>query len=274
MSAFDALRLEPVTSETDLKLGAKSARVENAPPKEELKEATAGLLERLSGLQEAFYADGGHALLLVLQGRDASGKDGLIKTVVGAVNPLGVRIAAFGPPTEEELSHDFLWRVHRDVPARRMIGVFNRSHYEDVLVVRVRSLVDEEVWKQRFDQINAFERMLHENRVIIRKCFLHISKGEQEERLRARLDDPSKNWKFRLGDLDDRRQWDAFTEAYRDVLSKCSTAYAPWYIVPADQKPVRNYLVAKLLVETLEELAPEFPVMDEKVRENAENMDW
>jgi PPK2 family polyphosphate:nucleotide phosphotransferase len=274
MIDFDALRLEPVGAKTDLKLGAKAARIENAPPKEELRAATAPLLERLSELQEAFYADGGHALLLVLQGRDAAGKDGLIKTVVGAVNPLGVHIAAFGPPTDEELSHDYLWRVHREIPARRMIGVFNRSHYEDVLVVRVRELVEDRIWKQRYEQINAFEAMLSENRVIIRKCFLHISKDEQHERLRARLDDPTKNWKFRLGDLDDRKRWDDYTDAYRDLLSKCSTEHAPWYVVPADQKPMRNYLVAKMLVETLEGVNAQFPPMDEAVRKQAEAGEW
>ena len=273
-STFDRLRLEPVQAKTDLKLGAKAARVDDAPPKEEIKEATAVLLDRLSELQEAFYADGRQALLLVLQGRDAAGKDGLIKTVVGAVNPLGVHIAAFGPPTDLELSHDYLWRVHLEMPARRMIGVFNRSHYEDLLVVRVRELVEERVWKQRFDQINAFEAMLSENGVIIRKCFLHISKDEQHERLRARLDDPRKNWKFRLGDLDDRKRWDNYTDAYRDVLSKCSTDHAPWYIVPADQKPMRNYLVAKMLVETLEGVNAQFPPMDDEVRKQAESGEW
>jgi PPK2 family polyphosphate:nucleotide phosphotransferase len=274
VSALDALRLEPVGAKTDLKLGAKAARIEDAPSKDALKEATAPLLERLSELQEAFYADGGHALLLVLQGRDAAGKDGLIKTVVGAVNPLGVHIRAFGAPTEKELSHDYLWRVHREIPPRRMIGVFNRSHYEDLLVVRVRKLVEDRVWRQRFDQINAFEQMLSENRVIIRKCFLHISKDEQHERLRARLEDPTKNWKFRLGDLDDRKLWDDYTDAYRDVLSKCSTEYAPWYVVPADQKPMRNYLVAKMLVETLEGVNAKFPPMDAAVRKQAESGDW
>jgi PPK2 family polyphosphate:nucleotide phosphotransferase len=274
VSSFNSLRLEPVGAKTDLKLGTKAARVEDAPSKEDLKEATAPLLERLSELQEAFYADGGRALLLVLQGRDAAGKDGLIKTVVGAVNPLGVHIRAFGAPTAQELSHDYLWRIHREIPPRRMIGVFNRSHYEDLLVVRVRKLVEERVWKQRFDQVNAFEQMLSENRVIIRKCFLHISKDEQHERLRARLDDPTKNWKFRLGDLDDRTLWDAYTEAYRDVLSRCSTDHAPWYIVPADQKPMRNYLVAKMLVETLDGVKATFPPMDAAVRKQAESGDW
>ena len=273
MGAFSRLRLDAVHA-SQLDLSGKAASIDELPSKGDLKHATAKLFERLSDLQEAFYADGRHALLLVLQGRDASGKDGLIRAVIGAVNPLGVHIAVFGVPTEEELSHDYLWRVHRQIPSRRMIGVFNRSHYEDVVAVRVRKLVPESVWQQRFDQINAFEKMLAENCVIIRKCFLHVSKDEQRERLQARLDDPRKNWKFRLGDLEDRAKWDAYSDAYRDVLERCSTEHAPWYVVPADSKTLRNYLVAKLLVETLESVGSEFPVMDDEVRRRALNYDW
>jgi PPK2 family polyphosphate:nucleotide phosphotransferase len=268
MSALDSLRLDPVDTD-HVKIGSKAARVEDAPDKATLKNETELLLKKLGDLQQAFYADGRHALLLILQGRDASGKDSVIKTVMGAVNPLGVRIAQFGPPTDEELAHDYLWRVHHVIPPRRMIGVFNRSHYEDVLVVRVRELVKESVWKQRYDQINAFEKTLSQNNVVIRKCFLHVSRDEQLVRLRERLDDPMKNWKFRLGDLDDRARWDDYTDAYKDVLTKCSTKHAPWYVVPADEKTVRNYLVAKMLVETLEELKPKFPAMDAATREAA-----
>jgi PPK2 family polyphosphate:nucleotide phosphotransferase len=266
---LDKLRIDPVNAANELDLEPSAARVDDAPPKDELREATAKLLERLEELQGAFYADGRRALLLVLQGRDTAGKDGLIRKVIGACNPMGVRITSFGVPSEEEQSHDFLWRVHRAVPPRRLIGVFNRSHYEDVLVVRVRKLAAESVWSPRFAQINAFEEILARNDVVIRKCFLHVSHEEQESRLRARLDDPRKNWKFRLGDLDDRALWDEYTEAYRDVLRKCSTAHAPWYVVPSDRKPVRDYVVAKMLVETLEALGPEYPAMDPAVREAA-----
>lgn len=266
---IDTLRLDPVDASQRIPLGNKAARVSVAPDKKALEGATRVLLDRLAALQDAFHADGRHALLLVLQGRDASGKDGLIKTVYGAFNPTGVQVAAFGPPTARELRHDFLWRIHQVVPPRGMIGVFNRSHYEDVLAVRVRRLAPETVWRARFEQINHFEAMLHANGVVIRKCFLHVSQDEQRERLQARLDDPRKNWKFRLEDLDDRAKWDEYTEAYRDVLTHCSTEAAPWYVVPSDEKAVRNYLVARLLVETLESLKPAYPSMQPAVREAA-----
>jgi PPK2 family polyphosphate:nucleotide phosphotransferase len=265
------LRLHAVDGAERVPLGNKAARIEGAPDKKELEARTRELLEKLADLQDAFHADGRHSLLLILQGRDASGKDGVIKSVYGAFNPTGVRVAAFGPPTSLELRHDFLWRIHQVVPPRGMIGVFNRSHYEDVLAVRVRKLAPESVWKERFEQINYFESMLHANGVVIRKCFLHISQDEQRERLLSRLDDPRKNWKFRVEDLDDRALWDDYTEAYRDVLSKCSTPYAPWYVVPSDEKAVRNYLVAQMLVDTLQSLHPTYPSMQPAVRDAARN---
>ena len=266
---LDALRLEAVHRDDHLKLGSGSARIGELPPREVIVEATATLLTRLAALQEAFHADGRHALLLVLQGRDASGKDGVIKTVYGAFNPTGVQVAAFGPPTPLELKHDFLWRVHQVVPSLGMIGVFNRSHYEDVLAVRVRNLAPESVWRPRFAQINAFERSLAENGVIIRKCMLHVSREEQHVRLKERLDDPRKNWKFRLEDLKDRARWDEYTDAYREMLSECSTREAPWFVVPADDKVLRNFLIARMLVDTLESVDPQFPAMDAAVREAA-----
>ncbi len=266
----DTLRLTAVDPSQKIKLGNKAARVETSLSKEALQQQTAGLLTKLEALQSAFYADGRHALLLVLQGRDASGKDGVIKNVYGAFNPIGVRVAAFGPPTALELRHDFLWRVHRVVPPRGMIGVFNRSHYEDVLAVRVRELAAESVWRQRYAHINSFEEMLAENGVIIRKCMLHVSKDEQRKRLQERLHDPEKNWKFRLEDLDDRHEWESYTAAYREVLERCSTPWAPWYVVPSDDKSVRNHLIARMLVETLESLAPQFPDMDDRVRAAAQ----
>lgn len=266
---LDGLRLIPVHEQTTLALGNKAARRDDAPDKRALVEATDALLSRLADLQDAFHADGGHALLLILQGRDAAGKDGVIKRVYGAFNPTGVLVAAFGPPTALELRHDFLWRIHQVVPPRGMIGVFNRSHYEDVLAVRVRKLAPVAVWQARFDQINHFETMLHENGVVIRKCFLHISQDEQRERLLARLDDPRKNWKFRREDLDDRALWDDYSEAYREVLTRCSTPYAPWYVVPSDSKTMRNYLIARMLVDTLEGLDLTYPPMQNEVRDAA-----
>ena len=266
---LSALRLDPVDPDDRVRLGSKAARVEAAPAKAVLERATDELLDRLTDLQEAFYADGRHALLLVLQGRDASGKDGVIRRVTGAFNPSGVNVTSFGPPTSLELRHDFLWRVHQAVPALGMAAVFNRSHYEDVLVARVRGLVPEKSWRRRYEQINAFERLLVDNGTVIIKCMLHVSRDEQAERLRARLEDPTKNWKFRLGDLEDRALWDEYTEAYRDALSQCSTKHAPWYVVPADDKPTRNYLIAKLLVKTLDGIKLQYPPIDPAVRKAA-----
>lgn len=259
-------RLLPVAPGQRLAIGDRAAAPPaGTPDKNDLEEATRALLKRLEELQAAFHADRRSALLLVLQGRDAAGKDGTIRAVVGACNPMGVRIASFGPPSTQELSHDYLWRVHQAMPPRSMIGVFNRSHYEDVLVVRVRGLAPETVWKPRFRQIVEFERMLVDNGTVIVKCFLHISRDEQRKRLQERLDDPGKNWKFRLGDLEDRAHWDDYTQAYRDVLAKTSTAHAPWYVVPSDEKRVRNFLIAQLLVETIEGLDPQYPRMDPAV---------
>jgi PPK2 family polyphosphate:nucleotide phosphotransferase len=211
------------------------------------------------------YADARYALLVVLQGRDASGKDGTISHVFSAVNPQGCNVAAFKQPTELEQRHDYLWRVHQQVPARGMIGIFNRSHYEDILVPRVRHELPKKVWSARYDQINDFERMLAQNRVVIVKFMLHISPDEQKKRLLERLADPTKSWKFRLQDLDDRARWDDYTEAYHDVLAKTSTKWAPWYIVPADDKDVRNWLVARTIADTMEKLRLRYPPPDPKI---------
>ena len=265
-NGLSTLQLTPVDANDRIRLGSKAARVDGPIDKTALEAATHGLLTRLTALQDAFHADGQRALLLVLQGRDASGKDSVIKTVYGAFNPTGVQVAAFGPPTPLELRHDFLWRVHQVVPPLGMVGVFNRSHYEDVLAVRVRELAPESVWRARYEHINTFERMLTDNGVIIRKCLLHVSREEQHARLTARLDDPTKNWKFRLDDLKDRDRWDAYTDAYREVLERCSTPWAPWYVVPSDDKAVRNHLIARMLVETLDATKSAFPPMDEAVR--------
>jgi PPK2 family polyphosphate:nucleotide phosphotransferase len=223
------------------------------------------LLDKLPALQTALYAESKQALLVVLQGRDASGKDGLTRVVFGPLNSQGCVVNNFKRPTVYELARDYLWRVHQVVPPKGSIGIFNRSHYEDVLVVRVHDLVPKSAWSKRYDQINDFERMLSENGVTILKFFLHISKDEQKARLLERLNDPLKNWKFEVGDLEERKRWDEYTEAYEDALEKCSTDWAPWYIVPSDRKSTRNLLVARVVVDTLEQMKPVFPRVDPEV---------
>lgn len=212
------------------------------------------LNERLELLQERLWAEHKHKVLVLLQGMDTSGKDGVIRKVFERVNPLGVRVAAFKAPTPEELDHDFLWRIHSQVPGRGEIVIFNRSQYEDVLVPRVRKLVPDKVWKARYDQINEFERLLTDTGTTVLKFFLHISKDEQKERLQERLDDPEKHWKFRRGDLEDRALWDDYMKAYENLLARTSTDSAPWYVVPADKKWYRNLVIASVLVETLDKL--------------------
>jgi PPK2 family polyphosphate:nucleotide phosphotransferase len=227
------------------------------------------LLKRLQELQTALYAEGRQALLVVLQGRDAAGKDGLTRRVFGPLNSQGCVVSNFKRPTEYELARDYLWRVHQAVPPKGTIGIFNRSHYEDVLVVRVHELVPASIWSRRYDQINAFERMLSENGVTVLKFFLHISRDEQQERLIERIHDPLKNWKFQVGDLAERAYWDAYTDAYRDALERCSTPWAPWYVVPSDRKTTRDLLVARVVVDTLERMAPKFPRVDPEVLKTA-----
>lgn len=236
-----------------------AAPFDSLPKGDELEDKLQKQLEKLGTLQETFYADGRRALLIVIQGRDASGKDGVVGTVFDACNPQGLDVTSFKAPTPMELAHDFLWRIHNVIPPKRMIGIFNRSHYEDVLVVRVHNLVPKEIWSQRYDQINSFEQMLSENGVVILKFFLHVSRAEQKQRLIERIQDPTKNWKFNAGDLDERNLWDDYTSAYRDAMQKCSTKWAPWYMVPADKNKARNYLVAKRIVATLEGLDLAFP---------------
>lgn len=227
--------------------------------KAETQEKTAKLVDRIGELQELLYAEHKHKVLILLQGMDTSGKDGAVRKVLRETSPQGVRVVSFKKPTEPELDHDYLWRVHAQVPARGELVVFNRSHYEDVLVVRVHSLVPESVWKKRYDHINAFERMLADEGTTILKFFLHISSEEQRERLQARLDDPTKRWKFQHGDLAERKRWDDYMRAYEDVLEKTSTDWAPWTIVPADRKFMRDFLVAGAVVKALEKLKMKYP---------------
>lgn len=227
--------------------------------KEQAREATIPLCVRIGELQERLYANARHSVLILLQGMDTSGKDGVAKRVLEFVNPSGVETVNFKTPSAEELSHDFLWRVHKAVPRYGNIGVFNRSHYEDVLIVRVLKLVPKSVWQSRYSHINAFEKHLSDNGVVLLKFFLHISKEEQAERFKARLDDPAKNWKFRTGDLEMRAHWKEFQEAYEAAINHCSTQFAPWHIVPSDHKWYRNYVVARTVVDALEKLKLKWP---------------
>jgi len=234
------------------------------PDKDEGKALLEQYAKEIDVLQDRLWSEGERSLLVVLQGIDTAGKDGTISGVFGTCGPLGVVVTAFGRPTELELAHDYLWRVHQAVPKRGMIGVFNRSHYEDVLVAKVRELAPAEAIEQRYEQINAFERHLSENNVTILKFMLHISKDEQRERLQARLDDPAKHWKFNAGDLEDRKLWDKFACAYETVLDRCSTEHAPWRVIPSDKKWRRNVLIAAIVRGTLEDMNPQYPKVDWK----------
>ncbi|MBK8906099.1 MAG: polyphosphate kinase 2 family protein [Anaerolineaceae bacterium] len=210
-------------------------------------------------LQERLYAEDKQKLLIVFQAMDAGGKDGAIRNVLKGVNPQGVRVQSFKAPSKEDLAHDFLWRIHKVVPARGMIGVFNRSHYEDVLVVRVHNMVPESVWRPRYAQINQFEKLLHDTGTRILKFYLHISAAEQKARFQARLDDPEKHWKFSLEDLEKRKFWPDYMAAYEEMLHECTTEWAPWYVIPANQKWYRNLAVMRTIVHTLREMNPQFP---------------
>ena len=236
----------------------------DATPGVKGKRKAQGILERnlarLFDLQYLLYAENRRALLIVLQAMDAAGKDGVIRHVMAGLNPQGCAVTAFKVPTPEELDHHFLWRIERAVPARGDIGIFNRSHYEDVLVVRVRNLVPKRVWSRRYEQINAFEKILADNDTVILKFFLHISKEEQARRFRERLADPRKHWKLAPGDFEERKRWDEYMRAYEAALSRCSARHAPWYVIPSNRKWYRNLAVSEILVETLERLDMKFPV--------------
>lgn len=219
--------------------------------------------ERIQAMQERLYAEQKQGLLVIFQAMDTGGKDGAIKDVFRETDPQGVRISSFGVPTEEELAHDFLWRIHQHTPPHGMIGVFNRSQYEDVLVARVKNLVPEERWRPRYEIINSFEKGLTNHGTRVLKFYLHISKDEQKERLQARLDNPEKHWKFRIGDLDDRALWDDFQKAYEDMLVACSTDHAPWYVIPSNRKWFRSLAAARIVADTLEDMNPRFPPPEE-----------
>ncbi|MCA9078139.1 MAG: polyphosphate kinase 2 family protein [Planctomycetaceae bacterium] len=212
--------------------------------------------------QQVLWSEGRQKLLIVLQATDAGGKDSTIRKVFMGVNPQGVKVVGFKAPSTLERSHDYLWRVHNEVPPAGMIGVFNRSHYEDVLVVRVENLVPEDVWSKRYQHINDFERLLTDTGTRILKFYLHISRDEQRERFQDRLDVPEKHYKFSLDDLEKRKKWDAYRAAFEEALTRCSTEWAPWHVIPADQKWYRNLAISEIIVKTLEDMNPQFPTID------------
>ena len=227
--------------------------------KTEANHASEKHLKRLNELQEVLYAQAKHSLLVVFQAMDAGGKDGAVDHVFSGINPQGCSVTSFKAPSENELAHDYLWRIHAAAPKKGMIEIFNRSHYESVLVERVHDLVPKKVWSKRYDHINNFEKLLADEGTVILKFYLHISKKEQKQRLEDRLKDPAKNWKFDAKDLDERRHWDAYAEAYEDAVEKCSTEYAPWIVVPSDHKWFRNWVISDAIVQALEALDMKFP---------------
>lgn len=233
-----------------------------APDKEKGLEKLQETVERIGVLHNRLFAEATRSVLLVLQGIDASGKDGTIRTVLTGVNPQGCRVHSFKEPTTTDLAHDYLWRIHAECPARGEIVIFNRSHYEDVVAVRVRELAPKHVWERRYEHIRGFERLLTDEGTTVVKVFLNVSKDEQRERLQERLDNPEKRWKFRTGDLDDRALWDDFHQAYEEAVRETSTDWAPWYVVPADHNWSRNLAVAEILVAALERLDPKLPEPD------------
>ncbi len=233
--------------------------VANFKDKDQAKEQTQKDAEAIDALQNILYAEGKRALLVVLQGIDSSGKDGTVRAVFNMCGPIGVVMTSYKAPTPDELAHDYLWRIHKACPARGLIGIFNRSHYEDVLVAKVKKFTPAEVIEQRYEQINHFEKMLCENGTRVLKFMLNLSKEEQAVRLQDRIDDPTKRWKYNPADLDDRALWDDYMKAYEVALTKCSTQHAPWHIIPADRNWVRNAAIARIVRETLEEMDPKFP---------------
>ena len=253
----DRFRIEPATR---VNLGRHDpADITSFPDRSAAEAQSAKNGSIINELQDRLYAEGRRALLVVLQGTATAGKDGTIRHVFSATGPRGVTVTAFRRPNEEELAHDFLWRAHLACPRRGYVGIFNRSHYEDVLAVRVRKLALRETIEQRYEQINAFEKMLSENGTMILKFMLHISKKEQRERLQARLDDPNSRWKFDPGDLGDRKLWNEYQSAYETMLNNCSTRWAPWHVIPGDHKWARNAAVAAIVRETLEAMNPKYP---------------
>ena len=262
-SIRDLLRVGP-----GFDLGAVDARRVVAGPGDKVtaRAEALALESEVTTLQERLYAEskggGKRRLLLVLQGMDTSGKGGAVKAIDRVCEPIGLRMTSFGAPTKEELRHHYLWRINKALPPAGSIGIFDRSQYEDVLIVRVRNLVPEDMWSGRYDEINAWEKKLSDGGLVFLKCMLHISKAEQQERLLARLMEPDKRWKYNPGDVDERELWDQYQEAYQAALTRCSTEYAPWYVIPADRKWHRDWLLTRLIAETLREMDPQYPAID------------
>jgi PPK2 family polyphosphate:nucleotide phosphotransferase len=261
-AASERWRVEP-GRRVDLSKATTSSTAGAPGGKRETKDAVTPLIAQIAELQQRLWGENRRALLVVFQAMDCGGKDGAIRRVFTGVNPQGFRIANFKEPSDEELDHDFLWRIHKVVPAKGQIGIFNRSHYEDVGVVRVLGLVPKKVWQARYGQINDFEAMLTETGTRIVKCFLHVSKEEQAQRLQARLDDPAKHWKFRRSDLDARKRWDDYMAAYSEAIRRTTTESAPWFIVPADRKWYRDWAVANIVLDALTAMDPRFPPPEE-----------
>jgi len=258
------------TGKLKVKPGAKFKPEKFAPDntygvsKSHVGKASASRVQKLAALHDLLYAEHKRALLVILQGMDAAGKDGTIKHVMSGVNPQGCSVTSFKQPGTRELDHDFLWRIHAAVPEKGSIGIFNRSQYEDVLIARVHNLVPRATWKKRYGEINAFEEILVENNVCILKFFLHMSKEEQARRFKARLSDPSKNWKASAADFKERELWDDYQAAYKDAIGKCSTDCAPWYVIPSDHKWFRNFAVAEVIINTLESFKMRYPTANRK----------
>lgn len=257
MSNLQQYRVNP--KKFSLKTFQSDDKSERGATKEEDTLELEKLASKINALQDILYAQGKHKVLLILQGMDASGKDGTVRHVFSECDPLGIRLASFKGPTEEELAHDYLWRIHKQVPQKGEIVIFNRSHYEDVLIVKVHDWIDEAECKRRYAQINAFEKQLTETGTVIIKCFLHISKQEQKERLQDRLNDATKTWKFNPNDLKERALWPQYMQAYENAMTATSNIHAPWYIVPADSKMNRNLLISRLLFSALKKLQLEYP---------------
>jgi PPK2 family polyphosphate:nucleotide phosphotransferase len=256
----DALRVEPGKR---LRLGRIDPGDTHGYREARARDQAAKHLARLQTLQEMLYAERKRRILIVLQGIDTSGKDGAVKYLTSALHALGTRVASFGVPTEPELAHDYLWRIHAQVPANGQIVIFNRSHYESVLVERVHELAPKERWSKRYDEINDFERLLTEEGTTIIKCFLHIDRNEQLERLRARYEDPTKRWKFNLGDLEERKRWDSYQKAFEAALTRCSTADAPWYVIPSNHKWFRDLAIGEIVADTLTGLGLAYPARED-----------
>lgn len=257
--ALERYGVRPGTELAFGKLDSSEKSLYQGTNKADSEEIFNDLQLQLQALQKKLYAQNKHRILVVMQAMDTGGKDGCIKDVFSRIDPQGVHVCSFKKPSEEELAHDFLWRVHSKVPSTGQLVIFNRSHYEDIIAVRVKKLFPDVVWKRRQRHVVEFERMLAEEGTTIVKIFLHISKDEQKKRLQARIDNPAKHWKINPDDLVDRARWDDFMRAYEDVISHTSTEYAPWYVVPADRKWYRNLCVARIMLDTLQKLNMEFP---------------